>query len=73
MDLGVKPAEPGSVTQLSDIELVTRDVTSKACLVCTIEELIERKRSGSGLENRDYGLGMRRADYVTPLICKSWY
>jgi hypothetical protein len=24
-------------------------------LVSTIEELLERKRSGSGLENRDYG------------------
>jgi hypothetical protein len=26
-------------------------------LVNTIEELLERKSSGSGLENRDYGLG----------------
>jgi hypothetical protein len=26
-------------------------------LVSTTEELLERKRSGSGLENLDYGLG----------------
>jgi hypothetical protein len=32
-------------------------------LLSTIEELLERRSSGSGLENRDYG----RADYSTPL------
>jgi hypothetical protein len=32
-------------------------------LVGTIEELLGRKSSGSGLGNRDYG----RADYATPL------
>jgi hypothetical protein len=31
-------------------------------LVSTIEELLERKSSDSGLENLDYG----RADYTTP-------
>jgi hypothetical protein len=35
-------------------------------LVNTIEELLGRKRSGSGLENRDYGR-RDRADYATPL------
>jgi hypothetical protein len=30
-------------------------------LVSTIEELLERKNSGSGLEIRDYGLGIRHA------------
>jgi hypothetical protein len=33
-------------------------------LVSTIEELLERKSSGSGLENREYGLEIRHADYV---------
>jgi hypothetical protein len=33
----------------------------------TIEELLQRKNSGSGLENRDYGIGIRRADYATSL------
>jgi hypothetical protein len=33
----------------------------------TIEELLERKSSNSVLRNRDYGLGIRRADHVTPL------
>jgi hypothetical protein len=36
-------------------------------LVSTTEELLERQSSGSGLENRDYGLGIRRADHATPL------
>jgi hypothetical protein len=36
--------------------------------VSTTEELLERKSSGSGLENRKYGRwGFRRADYSTPL------
>jgi hypothetical protein len=33
-------------------------------LVSTIEELLERKSSGSGLENRDYGCRIRHADHV---------
>jgi hypothetical protein len=40
-------------------------------LVSTIEELLERKSSGSGLENRDYGLGIRHADNVAPSIRNS--
>jgi hypothetical protein len=36
-------------------------------LVSTIEVLHGRKSSGSGLENRDYGLGIRRADHAAPL------
>jgi hypothetical protein len=36
--------------------------------VSTIEELLERKGSGSGLENRDYGLrGYCRGEYTTAL------
>jgi hypothetical protein len=35
--------------------------------VSTIEKLLERQSSGSGLENRDYGLEIRHADYATPL------
>jgi hypothetical protein len=27
----------------------------------------------AGLENRDYGLGIRHADHATPSIRKSWY
>jgi hypothetical protein len=42
-------------------------------LVSTIEELLGRKSRGSGLENRDYDLrGIRRADYATLSIRKSW-
>jgi hypothetical protein len=40
---------------------------SPLSLVSTIEELFERKSSGSGLGNRDCGLGFRRADHETPL------
>jgi hypothetical protein len=36
-------------------------------LVSTIEELHERKGIGSCVKNREYGLGIRRADYATPL------
>jgi hypothetical protein len=36
----------------------------------TIEELLERKSSGSGRENRDYG---RDADHVAPSILESWH
>jgi hypothetical protein len=35
--------------------------------VSTIEELLERKNSGSGLENRDTAVGIRYSDHVTPL------
>jgi hypothetical protein len=38
-------------------------------LVTTIEELLERKSSGSGLENRDYG----RRGSVTPTTWHSLY
>jgi hypothetical protein len=37
-------------------------------LVSKIEELLERKGSGSGLDNRDYGLGIRHAEH--PLSIK---
>jgi hypothetical protein len=43
-------------------------------LMSTIEELLERKISGSDLENRDYG---RRGPVALttphPSICKSWH
>jgi hypothetical protein len=37
-------------------------------LVSTIEELLGRKSSGSGLENRDTAVGNLGADYTTPLF-----
>jgi hypothetical protein len=42
-------------------------------LVSTIEELLGRKSSGSCLEDRNYGLGIRHADYVAPSIRKRWH
>jgi hypothetical protein len=39
-------------------------------LVSTTEELLGSKCSGSGLEFREYGLGIRHADHVVPSICK---
>jgi hypothetical protein len=36
-------------------------------LVSTTEELLARKSSGPGLENREYGLGIHHADHATPL------
>jgi hypothetical protein len=42
-------------------------------LVSTIEEVRERKSSGSCLENREYGVRIRCADHSTPYIRKSLY
>jgi hypothetical protein len=42
-------------------------------LVSITEELLERKSSGSGLESREYGLGIRHADHVSLSIHKSWH
>jgi hypothetical protein len=42
-------------------------------LVSTIEELLERKNSGFGLENREHGRGIRRTDQATPIYLKSWH
>jgi hypothetical protein len=39
-------------------------------LVSTTEELLGRKSNGSGLENREYGMGIRCADPGTPSIRK---
>jgi hypothetical protein len=39
-------------------------------LVCTIEELLERKSSGSGLEIREYGRRDPRTDYATTSCAK---
>jgi hypothetical protein len=40
-------------------------------LVSTIEELLERKTSGSGLENRDYGRRGSVADYAKLLYSQN--
>jgi hypothetical protein len=37
-------------------------------LVSTIEELLGRKSSSSGLENRKYGLVIRHTDHVAPSV-----
>jgi hypothetical protein len=42
-------------------------------LVSTIEELLERKSSSSGLESREYAVGIRHADHVAPSIRKRWH
>jgi hypothetical protein len=42
-------------------------------LVSTIEELLERKNSGSGLETENTAVGISQADYVAPSIRKSWH
>jgi hypothetical protein len=44
---------------------------SPLSLVSTIEKLLGRKSSGSGLENREYGRkGIRRADHMVHFILK---
>jgi hypothetical protein len=39
-------------------------------LVSTIEELLERKSSGSGLETKNTAVGIRQADHVASSIHK---
>jgi hypothetical protein len=39
-------------------------------LVSTNEELLEKKSSGSGLEIREYAVGIRHADHVASLSVK---
>jgi hypothetical protein len=51
----------------TDPEVRVRFAALPLRLVSTIEELLGRKSSGSGLENREYGRRIRRADHVTPL------
>jgi hypothetical protein len=41
------------------------------CLVRITEELLRRNSSGSGLENREYAVGIRSADHMAPSIRKS--
>jgi hypothetical protein len=42
-------------------------------LVSTIEELVGRKSSGSGLEIENTTIRIRHADHVAPSIRKSWH
>jgi hypothetical protein len=42
-------------------------------LVNTIEELLGRNSSGSGVENREYGLRDPSLDHVTSSMRKSWH
>jgi hypothetical protein len=42
------------------------------CLVSTIQELLGRKSSGSGIENQEYGLGIRHADHLALSIHNNW-
>jgi hypothetical protein len=41
-------------------------------LVITIEELLGRKSSGSGLDSENTAMGIRHADHVEPYIRKSY-
>jgi hypothetical protein len=42
-------------------------------LVSTIEELLGRDSSGSGLEVENTAVGIHYTDHVTPSIRKSWH
>jgi hypothetical protein len=42
-------------------------------LMSTIEELPEKKKTGSGLGTENTAVGIHHADHVTPSICKSWH
>jgi hypothetical protein len=42
-------------------------------LMSTIEELLDRKSSGSGLETEITAVGIRRTNHATPSFLKSWH
>jgi hypothetical protein len=41
-------------------------------VVSTIEELLGRKSSGSGIKTENTAVGIRHADHVAPSTRKSW-
>jgi hypothetical protein len=73
--MGPPPEVPGSIPGATRffLEVVGLE-RGPLSLVRIIEELLESKSSGSGLENRDLtALGIRCADHATPSILKSWH
>jgi hypothetical protein len=74
---GYKSGGPGSIpgtTRLSEKKKGKQVVgleRGPLSLVSTTEELLGRKSSGSCLEKREYGLGIRHADHVAPLSAKA--
>jgi hypothetical protein len=55
------------------LEIVGLERGGPLSLVSTIEELLGKNGSGSGLENENMALGILRADHATPSIRKSWH
>jgi hypothetical protein len=53
--LGYRSGGPGSIPGTTRKKKVVGLERGPLSLVSTIEELLERKSSGSGLENREYG------------------
>jgi hypothetical protein len=58
---------------LPDFLRSSRSGKSPLGLVSTIEELLERKSSGSGPETENTAAGIRHADHAAPSISKSWH
>jgi hypothetical protein len=54
---GYRTRDPSSIPGISKLSEVVCLGRGPVSLVSTIQELLERKNSGSGLENRDYGQG----------------
>jgi hypothetical protein len=67
--LGYRSRGPGSIPALPEKKVVGLE-RGPLSLVSTIEELLERKRSGSGLENDNTAVGIRHADHVAPSFLK---
>jgi hypothetical protein len=68
--LSYRSRDPGSIpsaTRFSEKYCLERGPLS---LESTIEELLERKNSDSGLENRVTAVGIRHSDHVAPLSAK---
>jgi hypothetical protein len=69
---GYKPRGPGLIPRATRYfwEVVGLE-RGPLSLVSTVEELLGRKNSGSGLESREYGLGICLADHMAQSIRKS--
>jgi hypothetical protein len=67
--LGYRSGGPGSIPGTTKKKVAGLE-QGPLSLVSTTEELLDRKSSGSCLENREYDLGIRHADHVAPSIHK---
>jgi hypothetical protein len=70
--LGYRSGGPGSIPGTTRKKRVVGLERGPLNLMSTTEELLDKKNSGSCLENREYGHRDPSADHVAPFIRKNW-